>query len=104
MATSSMDKGLYQAPQGLPDDEDEGIEIEVGMPDAEGELEIVELPDGSVEVNFEGADAEKAEEGEFGDNLAEFIDEGVLQKLASELEELVDTDTHSRKEWADTFV
>ena len=43
-------------------------------------------------------------EGEFGDNLAEFMDEGTLQKLASELTDLVEADITSRKEWADTFV
>lgn len=104
MATSSMDKGLYAAPQGLSDeDEGEGIEIgiEAEMPD--GEIEVVELPDGTVEIKLEGSDEEEAE-GEFGDNLAEYIDEGVLQKLAGELNELIETDITSRKEWADTFV
>ena len=104
MATSSMDKGLYAAPQGLPDDEDDAgvsIELEAEMPS--GEIEIVELPDGTVEINLEGSDKE-SEESEFGDNLAEYIDEGVLQKLSGELSELVDADITSRKEWADTFV
>ena len=104
MATSSMEKGLYAAPQGLPDDEDEGIEIgiEAEMPD--GEIEIIENPDGTVEVKLESSDEEAAEEGEFGENLAELIDEGILQKLSSDLSELVDADITSRKEWADTFV
>ena len=103
MATSNMGKGLYQAPMGLSDEEDNGIEVELEMESPAGEVEITELPDGTVEVSLEaGADDEA--EGEFGDNLAEYIDEGTLGKLSGELTELVDNDITSRKEWADTFV
>jgi len=103
MATSSMSPGLYRAPQGLPDDEDAtGVEVEIEAPGL-GEVEIVELPDGTVEVNLAGAEDE-GDEAEFGDNLAEFMDEGTLQKLSSDLTELVEADITSRKEWADTFV
>ena len=57
MATSSMDKGLYAAPQGLPDDEEEGVAVELEMESPAGEVEITELPDGTVEVSLEpGAD------------------------------------------------
>ena len=104
MATSSMDKGLYAAPQGLSvDEDDEGVAVEIEGEAPAGEVEIVELPDGTVEVNLEGGDEDNGE-GEFGDNLAEFMDEGTLQKLASELTDLVEADITSRKEWADTFV
>lgn len=103
MATSNMGKGLYQAPTGLSEEEDNGIEVELEMETSAGEVEITELPDGTVEVSLEaGADDEA--EGEFGDNLAEYIDEGTLGKLSGELTELVDNDITSRKEWADTFV
>ena len=104
MATSSMSPGLYQAPKGLDEEAEgiEGVEVEIEAPGL-GEVEIIENPDGTVEVNLEGAESEN-EEGEFGDNLAEFMDEGTLQKLASELTELVEADITARKEWADTFV
>ena len=102
MATSNMDKGLYQAPQGLADDEEEGLAIEVETPATEAEFEITELPDGTVEISLESSEDE--DEASFGDNLAEFMDEGTLQKLSSELTELVESDITSRKEWADTFV
>ncbi len=106
MATNSMGKGLYAAPLGM-DDEDAGmagveIEVEAELP-GNGAVEIKELPDGSVEISLEGGD-EEDDDAEFGDNLAEFMDEGVLQKMAGELSEMVDTDIASRKEWADTFV
>ena len=105
MATSSMDKGLYAAPQGLDNPDEEGLEVEVvgaGFP--EGEIEIVEMPDGSVEINLEGSSDSEGGEGEFGDNLAEFMEEDALMSLANDLMELVDADILARKEWADTFV
>ena len=107
MATSSMDKGLYAAPLGL--DEDEGAELEIGI-EAEiplggegAEVEIEELEDGGVEISF-GPSDDDDEEGEFGENLAELLDEGVLEELSGDLVELIETDIGSRKEWADTFV
>jgi hypothetical protein len=107
MATSSMDKGLYAAPLGL--DEDAGAELEIGI-EAEiplggegAEVEIEELEDGGVEISF-GPSNDDDEEGEFGENLAELLDEGVLQDLSGDLVELIETDIGSRKEWADTFV
>jgi hypothetical protein len=107
MATSSMDKGLYAAPLGL--DEDEGAELEIGIKaeiplGGEGaEVEIEELEDGGVEISF-GPSNDDDEEGEFGENLAELLDEGVLEELSGDLVELIETDIGSRKEWADTFV
>jgi hypothetical protein len=107
MATSSMDKGLYAAPLGL--DEDEGAELEIGI-EAEiplggegAKVEIEELEDGGVEISF-GPSNDDDEEGEFGENLAELLDEGVLEELSGDLVELIETDIGSRKEWADTFV
>jgi hypothetical protein len=107
MATSSMDKGLYAAPLGL--DEDASAELEIGI-EAEiplggegAEVEIEELEDGGVEISF-GPSNDDDEEGEFGENLAELLDEGVLQDLSGDLVELIETDIGSRKEWADTFV
>lgn len=51
MATNSIGKGLYAAPQGLNDDGDV-LEIEIETPMTE--LGITELPDGSVEIDLEG--------------------------------------------------
>jgi hypothetical protein len=88
MATSSMDKGLYAAPLGL--DEDEGAELEIGI-EAEiplggegAEVEIEELEDGGVEISF-GPSNDDDEEGEFGENLAELLDEGVFARFVRRL-------------------
>ena len=98
MATN-MDKGLYAAPQGIEElgaAEENELEIDIVNPD------MVTLSDGSVEITLEPGD-EMDEEG-FSDNLAEYMNEGTLATLASDLIELVETDTSSRKEWSDTFV
>jgi hypothetical protein len=56
---------------------------------------------GGLEIELEPA-AETAED--FDANLAEYMDEGDLQGLASELIGLVDADINSRKDWADMYV
>ena len=92
-----MEKGLYAVPLGMDDQEEQGLEIEIVDP------KMVTLSDGSVEITLI-PDAKEDEDGEFSANLAETIDDGELQSLASELLELVDGDVNSRKDWADTYV
>ena len=89
----SIDKALYQAPLGL-DALAEGPEIEIEMePEIEPtELEIQIGPDMP-----EGGDA-------FDANLAEYLDESVLEELASELTGDFDDDIASRKDWMQTYV
>ena len=97
MATSLMDKGLYAAPTGIDLMEDEpALEIEIQNP------EMVTLADGSVEITLVPEEAES--EGAFDENLAEVLEEGELNNLASELVGLVDADINARKDWADTYV
>lgn len=71
------------------------LEIEIENPDS------VTLSDGGMEITIipDGPDID-----EFDANLAEFLDEGQLQTIASELIELVESDLNARKEWADTYV
>jgi hypothetical protein len=93
----SIDKSLYQAPEGM--DTLEGIE-----PDLEIEIvdpEMVTLSDGSMEITLIPED-----EGpeDFGANLAEFMDERELTQLAGELVGLVDADINSRKDWVEAYV
>jgi hypothetical protein len=71
-------------------------------------LEImIENPD-DVMIGVDGVvidlmpEEETAEE--FGANLAEYMDDGALQTLASELVELVDADINSRREWVEMYV
>jgi hypothetical protein len=91
----AMDKSLYEAPQGLEalaeEEPVEGIEIEIEDPE-------------SVKINGEEVMPEEGDEGEFGDNLAEIIDERALTTLSSELLGDYESDVSSRKDWLDTYV
>jgi len=70
------------------------------------EIEI-ENPDG-VMLGIDGVEIDLMPEPEtaedFGANLAEYMDEGELQSLASELVDLVDADINSRKDWTEMVV
>jgi hypothetical protein len=67
----------------------------------------IENPD-SVTVGVDGLEItlEPGAEGpeDFDANLAEFMDEGALQTLASDLLSLVDADIQSRKDWIEAYV
>ena len=84
----TIDKALYEAPQGLDALVVEGpeIEIEIEMPGQEDEPPTAE------------------EEDEFGENLAESIDNGTLQSIAGDLLGHYEADLRSRKDWIDTYV
>jgi len=92
----SIEQSLSQAPLGLKDvelDDTPVIEIEI------------ENPEG-VRLNMDGMEIDlmpEEEEG-FGDNLAEYMDKSELEKISSDLIEMVDTDINSRKDWVDTYV
>jgi hypothetical protein len=96
MATN-IDKALYAAPVGLETDVQEmgGIEIEIENPDS------VTVGVGGMEITLEpGSEGPQ----EFGDNLAESMDESALQTLASDIVALVDADITSRKDWVEMYV
>ena len=95
----AMEKGLYSAPEGLEMLAEEEPEIEIEIKDGP---EIAMNADGSVDIVFE--EEENTDVEEFDANIADYLSEGTLQKLASELVELVQEDINSRKEWADTYV
>jgi len=71
------------------------IEIEIENPEA------VSLRTGDVEITLE-PEPETADT--FDANLAEYMDDGELQSLASDLIDLVDADINSRKDWTEMFV
>ncbi len=87
----AMDKGLYAAPQGLA--------ILTDAPEIEVELEL--------EPTEEGEELTEETEGtaeEFDANLAEFMDDGVLDTLGKDLVEDFDKDVGDRKDWIQTYV
>ena len=90
----AVDKGLYQAPKGLESlaQDEEPIEIEIVDP------EEVHIDAGDLEI-----DIEPAEDSDFGNNLAEELDEAALTKLAGELSSDIDNDRNSRKDWEKAY-
>ena len=72
-----------------------GIEIEIEDP------ESVTIDTGEVTIILSD---EPQSPDEFGANLANFMDEGVLDTIASDVCELIDADIQSRQDWADMFV
>jgi hypothetical protein len=94
MATN-MDKALYQAPLGMEDEADDGPELEIEIVDPE-----------EVNIDMDGLELSirpGEEDEDFDENLAEVIDDDVLQSLAEELASDIDNDKGSRKDWEDTY-
>ena len=91
----AMDKGLYAAPQGLEALQSPDIEIEIEDPEA------VHIGIDGLEIDLEPK--ENGEEG-FDDNLAEYMDDGALDSLGSELVSDVEKDLMDRKDWIRTYV
>jgi len=99
----AIEKGLYAAPEGLEDSITDMEEMEV--PEMEIEIvdpESVTLSDGSMEITIIPGD--EMDLSEFGANLAELMEDDVLETLSSDLVGQVKTDIEARKDWADTFV
>ena len=99
----AIEKGLYAAPLGL----DSGLEDveEMELPDLEIEVvdpEAVTLSDGSMEVTI--IPGNELDAADFDANLAEFMDDTDVQKLAKELVDAVESDINSRKDWTETYV
>jgi hypothetical protein len=94
MATN-VDKGLYQAPMGLEQlaQDEEPIEIEIVDP------EEVSIHMGELDISIQPGE----DEDEFSQNLAELIEDGDLQSIASDLEEDIDNDRNSRKDWEKAY-
>ena len=95
----AIEKSLYAAPEGL-----EALDqLNQTEPDIEIEIEDPE----SVTIGMDGMEIEiepGVDEDEFNKNLAEDMDESVLQHIASELIGDFDDDLSSRKDWIQTYV
>lgn len=91
----AMDKGLYQAPQGLEGLNGPAIEVEIENPDS------VSIQMDGLEIDLEPA-PETPED--FNANLAEYMDESDLDSLGSELVADFEKDMRDRKEWVQTYI
>ena len=91
MASNSMTSSITSAPLGLdaladiPHDDTPAIEIEIAGEELLGD--------------------EEADDAEgFGDNLAEYMDDGAMAQMAGDLDSDIDNDKQSRKEWEKAYV
>jgi hypothetical protein len=94
---ANIDKGLYQAPEGIEALAAKEAEIEIEIEDPE-----------SVTIGLDGLEIEiepeKESEDDFNANLAEYLDDGALAEIAGDLVGDFDSDIASRKDWIQTYV
>ena len=93
----SIEKGLYQAPEGLE-------ALAAAEPDIEIEIEDPE----SVTIGMDGLEIEiepeEETEDDFDANLAEYMGDGELAEICGDLLGDFDSDIASRKDWIQTYV
>jgi hypothetical protein len=93
----SIERSLSQAPLGLNAlDMDDTTAMEIEIINPEG-----------LKIGIDGVEVDlmpEPEKEDFSDNLAEYMDDSELQKIASDLIEMVDTDVNSRKDWVEMYV
>jgi hypothetical protein len=94
----SIDKSLYAAPLGMEEELGGMSDIEIEIVNPEG----VTIGMDGLEIEIEPGEDNEGEE--FDSNLAEFMDEGELQKVAEDIMGDVESDINSRKEWVEMFV
>ena len=94
----AIDKAMYGMPEGIEALATEEAPIEIEIVNPEG----VAIGIDGVEIDLMPEEEEKAEE--FDSNLAEFMSESDLQKIAGDIMEMVESDLNSRKDWVDTYV
>jgi hypothetical protein len=94
----AIDKSLYGAPEGIETLAEEEVPIEIEIVNPEG----VSIGIDGVEIDLMPED--ENEEEEFDSNLAEYMKESDLQKIAGDVMELIEADINSRKDWVDTYV
>ena len=94
---ANIDKSLYAAPTGIEElaQAEEPIEIEIVDP------ESVTIGMGDLEIEIE---PDEPSIDDFDANLAEYLEEGTLQSLGSDLATQIEDDKSSRKEWEKAYV
>lgn len=86
----SMDDGRFQM-----------MDLDVGGRGG-GDIEITQLDDGGVEIDFDPLD-QRGENEDFYANLADEMPDRELQRISGELLSEYEANSDSRSEWADTY-
>lgn len=101
----AIEKGLYGMPEGIDEElmgEPDAV-IEMAIATDEDTPVVVELEDGSVEINF-GEEIEEIDAAPFDANLAEYLEDSQLEEISGDLCEAVEGDMAARRDWADSYV
>ena len=91
MATSSFDKALYQAPEGIHNSTDDGEGMDVHLE-----------PDVEIEIDIHPKEPTQGKE-DFDANLAEHMRYSALETLAGDLNHDIENDRGSRKDWEKAY-
>ena len=78
-------------------------EVTLAEQEADGESLLVEMDDGGMMVDFDPMADMMMQEDSFDSNLADFMDEGELQHLGSELVGKFESDKSSRGDWEQSY-
>ena len=78
-------------------------EVMLAEQEANGESLLVEMDDGGMMVDFDPMADMMTQEDSFDSNLADFMDEGELQHLGSELVGKFESDKSSRGDWEQSY-
>lgn len=97
---TSVDKALYQLPQSIEDEaaQDTLAGLEIEILDPEENTICVAGADGTGGINEEDAHGRT-----FDENIAEYMSEGGLAKLAGDLNSDADNDRMARADWEKTY-
>jgi hypothetical protein len=79
--------------------EEQGLEVTIENPDSVS----VETEDGGMIIDFDPQSEKQSAYAGFYENLAEYIDEDILQSIGSDLCSAFDADKDSRKEWEESY-
>ena len=79
--------------------EEQGLEVTIENPDSVS----VETEDGGMIIDFDPQAEKQSAYAGFYENLAEYIDEDILQSIGSDLCSAFDADKDSRKEWEESY-
>jgi hypothetical protein len=101
----AIEKGLYEMPEGIDEElmGDPDAVIEMAIATDEDMPIMIELEDGSIEINF-GEEEGDIGAAPFDANLADYLDDKQLQEVSSDLCEAIEGDTSARRDWADSYV
>ena len=101
------------ARQGSTNDSAEDLELDIeiaapgtlvgGQPELPEGIEVEEIEDGGVIIDFDPTAMDDVDEGDFFRNLAEELDDGDLGAIASELLGDFESNKSSRKDWEDAY-